>query len=324
MKRIWKELALSAVIAFAVPWIMVSTVNFLRGERPQPQMQETQPNSTDYTQPQPLTVDVLVEDKLQRMDMDAYLTGVLLAEMPGSFHAEAKKAQSVVARTYALRTAWLNRKHPGAVCGDPGCCQGYLAPDTYLNRGGDPGILEDARQAVADTADLVLTYGGELIEATYFSCSGGRTEDAVAVWGTDVPYLQSVDSPGEENASVYTDSVIFSPGEFQKALGLSLTGDPDSWFGPVTYTEGGGVATMTVGGQQFGGIQLRQKLKLRSTAFTVEVTEQGIAITTRGYGHRVGMSQYGADAMARNGSDFGQILAHYYPGTELSVSTGMP
>ena len=178
--------------------------------------------------------------------------------------------------------------------------------------------MKKIRDAVGATAGEVLTYEGNLIEATYFSCSGGVTEDAVAVWGTDVPYLKSVASPGKEFATHYADTVVFSAEEFQAKLGLELEGPPILWFSAVTYTNGGGVESMTIGGQVFSGVQLRKILDLRSTAFTVTVQENTIEIETRGYGHRVGMSQYGADAMAASGSTYPQILAYYYQGTQLT------
>ena len=117
----------------------------------------------------------------------------------------------------------------------------------------------------------MLTYDGALIEATYFSCSGGSTEDAVAVWGQDVPYLQAVESPGEEDAPRFTDSVSFSPSEFAGKLGLVDDGNPAGWFGAAEYTEGGGVDTLIIRGKIFTGTQLRSKLGLRSTAFSVSV-----------------------------------------------------
>ena len=163
-----------------------------------------------------------------------------------------------------------------------------------------------------------MTYEGKLVEATYFSCSGGTTEDAVAVWGTDVPYLQSVASPGEENATYYTDSVTFTAQEFASRLGVNLTGKPASWVCDVTHTVGGGVDTMKIGGLTFKGTELRKLLGLRSTAFTITAMEDTITVQTRGYGHRVGMSQYGADAMAALGSTYDEILTHYYQGTELT------
>ena len=177
--------------------------------------------------------------------------------------------------------------------------------------------MEKVRASVADTEGLVLRYDGALIDATYFSCSGGTTEDAVAVWGQDVPYLQSVLSPGEEEAPRFSDSVTFSPGDFAGKLGLSADGDPGGWFGAVTYTDGGGVDTMVIRGKTFSGTQLRSKLGLRSTAFEIKVSGNTITVTTRGFGHRVGMSQCGAQAMAKTGSSYADILVHYYTGAEL-------
>ena len=254
---------------------------------------------------------------LQQMSLREYLVGVVLAEMPADFEPEALKAQAVVARTYT-RKRMEGSKHSGAsVCMDPGCCQGFRSGEEYLSQGGRASSVEKIRSAVADTDGLVLRYDGKLIDATYFSCSGGTTEDAVAVWGQDVPYLQSVESPGEEEAPRFTDSVTFSPAQLAGKLGLSADGDPREWFGSVTYTDGGGVESMIIRGQSFTGTQLRQKLGLRSTAFSVQASADAIIITTRGFGHRVGMSQYGAQAMARAGSTYAEILAHYYTGAEL-------
>ena len=254
---------------------------------------------------------------LQQMTMEAYLTGVVLAEMPASFEPEALKAQAVVARTYTRRRMEGSKHTAAAVCMDPGCCQSWRSESDYLDSGGRERDLQKVRQAVADTDGLVLRYDGKLIDATYFSCSGGSTEDAVAVWGQDVPYLQAVQSPGEEDAPRFTDSVSFSPAQLAEKLGLTADGDPGSWFGAVTHTDGGGVDTMVILGKEFTGTGLRSKLGLRSTAFEVAVTGKTITFTTRGFGHRVGMSQYGAQAMAKAGSTCAQILAHYYTGTEL-------
>lgn len=255
------------------------------------------------------------------MDMDEYLVGVILAEMPSTFEAEAKKAQAVAARTYA-RKAWVTGgKHgDGSVCQVSGCCQAYIAPAAYLQKGGDQRAIDKARHAAEETSGLVLTYEGSLIEATYFSCSGGTTEDAVAVWGTDFPYLRSVDSPGEDHAVHDSDSVRFTGEEIEKKLGIPLTGASKDWFRNFRYTAGGGVDTVEVGGVVCAGTFLRSKLGLRSTAFTVEADGDGVTITTRGFGHRVGMSQYGADAMAMAGSTYEEILAHYYPGTSLELT----
>lgn len=263
------------------------------------------------------------DGSLSRMEMDAYLTGVLLAEVPASFEPEALKAQAVAARTYTRKAVSSGGKHgDGSLCTTGSCCQGYCAPEQYLARGGTEESAEKIRTAVEETSGYVLTYEGELIEATYFSCSGGSTEDAAAVWGTDYPYLQSVSSPGEEDARWYTDTVSFTPEAFNSALGRELTGNPEDWFSITTYTEGGGVAAMTIGGELYSGTELRTLLGLRSTAFAVETTPQVIRITTKGYGHRVGLSQYGANAMAAEGKRFPEILNHYYPGALLCWQAG--
>lgn len=303
----------AVVLGLVVPGVLINcgaaVVTVPREETiPTTAIRETQPEEV------PLPVLVRSADQVTEGDMDAYLVGVVLAEMPASFEVEALKAQAVAARTYA-RKAWVTGgKHgDGSVCTDSGCCQAYIPPEDYLAQGGTQEGLEKIRSAVTETAGLVLFYEGQLIEATYFSSAGGSTESAVAVWGTEYPYLQAVESP-EEGQGV---QVSFSPAEFQQTLGLSLSGTPDTWFSQVRYTEGGGVETMTIGEKRYTGVQLRSLLGLRSTAFTVEAAPDTITITTRGFGHRVGLSQYGADAMAVTGSDFRRILAHYYPGAEL-------
>lgn len=300
-----KPLHIALILGVLLPCIMLLAVSrmYAEGERG-----PTEEN------PEEKSLQVLMPDgAVCEMALENYVLGVVLGEMPASFETEALKAQAVVARTYALR----EKRHQNAdICTDHTCCQAYCAPEAYT---GGKNALKKVRSAVLATAGEVVTYQGNLIEATYFSCSGGRTEDAVAVWGTDYPYLQAVDSPGEEQAAYYTDIQIFSASEFARLLQLPLTGDPESWIGTATYTEGGGIHTLTIGGKSFTGTELRSLLGLKSTAFSVAVEDSQILITTRGYGHRVGMSQYGADAMAALGSSWEEILAHYYRGTELTT-----
>ena len=261
--------------------------------------------------PEQRSLQVLMSDgTVYRMGLEDYVLGVVLGEMPASFEEEALKAQAVVARTYALR----EKRHQNAdICTDHTCCQSYCDPKAYT--GGEKALAK-VRAAVYDTAGQVVTYEGELIEATYFSCSGGKTEDAVAVWGQSVPYLQAVDSPGEEKSANYLKTVSMSASQFSAAFG-GLSGSPSTWIGDITYTKGGGVATIVIGGSVYKGTQVRQKLGLRSTAFVITVVGSSVTITTKGSGHRVGMSQYGADAMALGGSSCEEILMHYYPGTCL-------
>ena len=316
MKEFWKEIRTAIFMGFLLPamllWFGTALLDMQQEEEI---VQPAQPQSAAEGTKVPVRTGEEVEDQL----LEEYLVGVVLAEMPASFEPDALTAQAVVARTYTMRTNRTVGKHgDGSICTDPACCQAYIAPQEYLDKGGTQENMEKIRKAVEATAGQVLTYDGQLIEATYFSCSGGSTEDAVAVWGNEYPYLTAVDSPGEEQAAHYTDTVHFTPEQFCHALGETPAGNPAEWFGPVTYTQGGGVDTMVIGEKTYQGTQLRKLLSLRSTAFTVTVGSQ-ITITTRGFGHRVGMSQYGADAMALNGSTYPQILAHYYRGTSLSM-----
>ena len=298
MGKGWKEWLSAVVIAWGIPWLAVGLIPVPMEEPP-----------VETTVPTQQMIWVLDGEERREMALDDYLVGVLLGELPGDFHKEAKMAQAVAARTYALRTIQFGTKHPGFVCTDSGCCQSWAATEDFAEE-----AVSQAREAVELTQGLVLTYEGKLIDATYFSCSGGRTEDAVAVWGGDVPYLKSVESPGEENATHYRDEVIFANSEFLKSLGL--TGPVT--IGRITYTKGDGVDTMAICGKTFTGTQLRSLLGLRSTAITITLEPGQVRVTTQGFGHRVGMSQYGANAMAEKGHDFRQILAHYYPGTQIT------
>ncbi len=281
--------------------------------------QPTQPPTTEPPEPVevPVMIDVIINGYRHEMELETYLLGVMLAEVPATFEEEALKAQAVAARTYTLRSCNNPRVHGGGICTKSTCCQAYTSPERYIIRGGTYENLEKMRKAVEATKGMVMTYNGQLIMSTYFSCSGGRTENAIEVWGQDYPYLQSVSSPGEEEALVYSHTVQFMPEEFAAALGLQLEGDPEEWFGRTVYTQGGGVLSMTIGDKVYKGTELRSVLGLRSTAFSVKVTDGVIVIKTLGNGHRIGMSQYGADAMAQAGSDYRQILLHYYKGVEI-------
>ena len=320
MKSLWREILLSLCMGLILPGIVMNW-SVGEGESTSSETQEAQISTSSTETRENLTMKLRGQDGTVVLDMDEYLVGVLLGEMPADFEPEAKKAQAVVARTFTRRAWVTGGKHgDGSVCADSGCCQAYLPPEEYISRGGNAEAVASARAAVEATSGLVLTYEGNLIEATYFSCSGGSTEDAVAVWGTDVPYLRAVDSPGEEGAAHYSDTLSFTVGEIQNKLGVSLTGAPENWIGKATYTAGGGIETLIIGGKIFTGTQIRQKLGLRSTAFTVSANVEGVAFVTKGFGHRVGMSQYGADAMAVAGSTFEEILAHYYRGTTLELT----
>ena len=251
-------------------------------------------------------------DGLRTLPLDKYLVGVLLAEMPADFPPAALEAQAIAARTFTLQK--LNaRKHSDAdICSDSACCQGWLDPE-----GTNCGALE---LAVRDTDGLVVTYDDALIDATFFSCDGGRTESALAVWGSNVAYLQAVDSPESDDSRRYAEEKQFSE---QELLDLLRAAHPEiapgdvPWFRDLTYTDGGGLATATIGGVTLTGPELRRLLGLRSTDMEIAQGSGAVTIRTQGFGHRVGLSQYGAKAMAEEGSDFVEILTHYYQGTSI-------
>lgn len=265
------------------------------------------------------TIPVRLLDKngIETLTLHDYLIHVVLQEMPASFETEALKAQAVAARTFTMERIYEGGRHEDAdVCGDSTCCQCYLDEQEGREIYGDgyDAAWDKVREAVEGTDGQVITYGDELIEAAYFSSTGGSTESAASVWGGDVPYLQPVSSP--ETPSVEEVTVSFA--DFQAALPeAALEGEPAGWFGAVTYTEGGAVETMVIGGATYSGTTLRSRFSLRSARFTAAVTEEGISFETTGSGHGVGLSQYGADEMARTGSSYRDILTHYYTGTEI-------
>ncbi len=309
------------VIALLLVWVYPAFVlSLIPDSRENPNAETTPPASLDETEDTSEKVQVkLLENGVNRtIELEEYLTGVILAELPGDFHYEAKKAQAVVARTYTIKTVLDGYKHGrGIICADSGCCQAYISVEAYLERGGSTDMLDQAREAVRATAHEIIRFGNDLIDATYFSCSGGMTEDAVAVWGTDIPYLQAVESPGEEHAAAYLKTLRFSVDSFCGRLSIK----PDDFrrfgVGNLTYTDGYGIDTIELGGKTYEGTDLRMQLQLPSTVFSITAVGDSVIITTKGFGHRVGMSQYGADAMARAGQTYIEIIQHYYQGVEV-------
>lgn len=321
MKPMIKELTIIGLIGIVIPGLLFYGLS-RKDDGPIP-AETTSPPSTaageEKTSAQRKITVLLDDGSTEEQALDDYITGVVLAEMPADFEEQALMAQAVAARTYALRRSQTLSKHDNAdVCGNPSCCQAYLSLQDYADRGGTVEDYEKIRRAVEATSGQVLMYDGQMIEATYFSCSGGMTEDARAVWGAEFPYLIAQPSPGEETSDQYTQSVSMSSEEFLDRLGAAQNHSQAPLIGEITYTDGGGVDWIEVAGERFTGVEIRKLLSLRSTAFFISAVGENVVITTKGYGHRVGMSQYGADAMALEGNSYQQILAYYYPGTEIA------
>ena len=273
---------------------------------------------------------VLIDGELQEMDMATYLRGVVRSEMPASFALEALKAQAVAARTY-VRYHMENggtANHPEAdVCDDITCCQAYLSAQEAAANWGDQAEAYEAKicQAVAETDGECILYEGRPILAAFHSSSAGATQDAADVWSSSLPYLQSVESP--ENADTvpnYRSTASFSAADLKTALQAalpeaSLTGDPSTWFTNIRQEPSGAVTALTVGGVEVKGSRLRTILGLRSACFTISFDGDTVTFSVTGYGHGVGMSQYGANVLAADGMGYRDILAWYYTGTTVAV-----
>ena len=265
---------------------------------------------------------------VQELTMGEYLWGVVAAEMPASFEQEALKAQAAAARTYTVGLQnSASPKHADAhLCDNSACCQAYIDRPSAQARWGLQAeeLSEKITRAVEETDGLGVLYDGQPIQAVFFSSAAGKTVDAVEVWGSAVSYLCSVDSPEGEEVPNWRSQAAFTPEEVKTLIlarypGADLSTGPESWFGAPVLAEGGSVSQITVGGVTLTGTQVRSLFSLRSATFTVAYQGGKFVFDVTGYGHGVGMSQYGANAMAKNGADFREILTWYYTGTEVDV-----
>lgn len=259
-----------------------------------------------------------------------FLRGAVCAEMPPTFHPEALKAQAVCAHTWACYQQRLQQNAPDpALLGadfsaDPQNWEGYVTEDQAKERFGEH--FEEYWGAITQAADAVaaqiLTDGGEPIPAAYHAISAGATESAENVWGNAVDCLTPVDSAWDEMAPGYSETVTFTADKLRQAIpALEGQGDPSGWFSIEERSDSGYVTAMTVGEEEWTGLEFREALGLRSSALDIAWEGESCTITTRGYGHGVGLSQYGADYLGRQGTGWQEILRHYYPGAELQAAS---
>lgn len=264
----------------------------------------------------------------EQMTLERYLTGVVRGEMPASFEMEALRAQAAAERSYVYYQLAAGRKdaHPDAdFCTDHTCCSAYLSETAAREKWGGDFAPWNTRveQAVSDTDGQVVLYNGRPILAVFHSSSAGRTAAAGDVWSGDLPYLVSVDSPeGEETVPNYYSTVTFTAAEAKEKLlaahpELKLSGTPDRWFGAAAENGSGRVETVSVGGTDIEGTELRRIFGLRSACFTVAADSESVTFRVTGYGHGVGMSQYGAEQLAKAGKTWQEILAWYYTGVTI-------
>jgi len=315
MKKIVGVAILAALLLFLIPM----------GLRQDRQVQEETPVPTQLPD-SGHTLNILTDSGVEAMDLNQYLWGVVAAEMPASFEQEALRAQAVAARTYALHKAGGAVNHPEAdLCTNYACCQAWISQESARNNWGEnaDAYAQKITQAVASTNGEVILYDGALISAVFHSSSGAGTQDAVEVWGNDVPYLHSVTSPEGEEVPNYRSEVTMTPQEFKdtflkaKPEAVFEGEDPAAWIGETVNTEAGSVHSITIGGVSVSGAQARQIFSLRSPAFTLTAAPEQMTFSVVGFGHGVGMSQYGANAMAASGSGYVEILTHYYTGVHV-------
>lgn len=244
--------------------------------------------------------------------LEEYLVGVVAAEMPASFNDEALKAQAVIARTYTRKLINSGRKITDDVT-----TQVYKSNDELKNMWGGSynTYYNKIKNAVLNTEDKCVTYNGELIDAVYHSTSNGYTEDASFVWGNSVPYLKTVTSPWDTSASTFKRSTDISFLELSNKLGFDF--NSDTIIEIISRDDSGRVLKIKIGDKELIGTYVRNLIGLRSSDFDFTINTSSVTFITRGYGHGVGMSQYGANGMAQSGYTYDQILRHYYSGIDI-------
>jgi len=266
-------------------------------------------------------------EQVEEVPIDTYLYSVVSAEMPADFEIEALKAQAVVARTYTIYKI-KNKKHDNSdICDDSTCCQAWISKEDRLARWEESkreSNWQKIQQCVNDTKGKIITYNNEPINAFFHSNSGGKTEIPVNVWGggTDLEYLQSVETAGEEGYSQYASEVVLSREELINKLktkynDIQIDFNNNEDIKITEYTDSNRVKTIKFGNHEISGVETRTLLGLRSTNFEIIKENETIKFTVKGYGHGVGMSQTGSDSMAKEGKTYEDIIHHFYTNVEI-------
>lgn len=264
---------------------------------------------------------------IEEMSLDEYLYGVVSAEMPVDFEVEALKAQAIVARTYTIYKIMQNQsKHGEAhICDDSACCQAWITKEDRFARWDEDKQEENWSKivyAVNETKGKIITYDGKPINSFFHSNSGGATEAPVNVWGgSGYPYLQTVETAGEDGYEQYSSQVEISKDEFvtkirEKYSDFNINFEEDNCIQILEYTTGGRIKTIKIGNHNFSGVEARTLFGLKSANFDIEIGDN-VKFKVIGYGHGVGMSQTGADSLAKQGYGCEEIIKHFYIGVEV-------
>lgn len=262
------------------------------------------------------------QDTIDQVELEDYVTGVVAAEMPALFETEALKAQSLIARTYIFHQLEFggHENVPGeAIVTDTTEDQVYQSIEEWEQEWEEEAEenMDIIKSAVQATEGSIISYEGAPINATYFSTSNGYTENAEHYWEQEFPYLQSVESPWDVESLRYENTSSYSVEEIEEQLDVTIPEEGEA-ITDKERTEGHRVENVTVGDESFHGREVRESLGLDSSDFEFEQDGEEIIIHTKGWGHGVGMSQYGAHGMAQEGNDYREIIDHYYQGVDIT------
>lgn len=259
--------------------------------------------------------------EITEIDTQDYIFSVVAAEMPALYEEEALKAQAVAAYTFALSRKVENSDKTYDITTDHTVDQSYITEQQARDKWGDNAdeYTEKIKKAIEEVSDYVITYDGNVITSVYHAISGGKTEDSKNVWGISLPYLKPVSSEGDKLSSDYKTEVSFTTEEMKEKLSdeFEPADSDENFFSDIKRTDSGTVTGIKVCGKEITGARLRSILDLRSSNFEVNYSDGKYTFTVYGYGHCVGMSQNGANYMAKQGSDFKEILTHYYTGCKI-------
>lgn len=334
MKKILAYVLIFVLVCFLIPVVLTKktgkqvNTNIYVNEQNDSEVAE---NTAEYNYNKYNTIKLLhtKTQEIEEIKLDEYLYGVVSAEMPASFEKEALKAQAVVARTYTIYKIENNEgKHGEAnICDDSGCCQAWISKEdrfTKWEEASREANWNKIVEAVESTKGKYITYEGKPINAFFHSNSGGKTETTLNVWGgSGYPYLQSVSTSGEDAYTQYKSEVTLTKEGFinkikEKYSDFEIDFNDEKCISILEYTEGNRVKKIRIGNKEFSGVEIRTLIGLKSANFNIEIKGDNIYFSVVGYGHGVGMSQTGADSMAKAGKNYEEIIKHFYTGVEIS------
>ena len=322
MKKVLFYTALFFIFMFLLPAI------FTKKKEIKKELKEIQAIYYNYSEFK--TIRLLHQDTntVEEVDLDDYIACVVAAEMPVKYEIEALKAQAVVARTYTIYKITTSSKHENAdICDKSTCCQAWISKENRLKKWKEEERIQNWNkivEAVNSTVGEMITYNGKPINAFFHSNSGGKTEIPFYVWGGQgYPYLQVVETAGEENYAQYQSEVTLSKEELIKKIKekheeFAIDLEEENCMEIIKRDESNRIVTFKIGNLNLSGVEVRSLLGLKSANFTVNIQDDKITFQVIGYGHGVGMSQTGADALAKQGYNYEKIIKHFYKDVEIT------